>query len=73
MASVKQNYPKLCDGLGLLQWLYTIKLRLSAKVVSLKSATLCPTVFDGESEGGTPAHGAARGYQPDRAADRVVL
>lgn len=34
--SVRQTYPKLCDGLGLVQKSYTIKLKPDAQRFSLK-------------------------------------
>lgn len=46
--SVKQNYPKLCDGLGLVQELYTIRLRPHAMTVSLKVPRRVPLPLMGK-------------------------
>lgn len=46
--SVKQTYPKLCDGLGLVQQPYTIKLRPDAKPVSLKVPRRVPLPLMGK-------------------------
>ena len=46
--AVKKNYPKLCDGLGLLEQPYTIKLRPNAKPVSLKVPCRVPLPLMGK-------------------------
>ncbi|KAL7859464.1 hypothetical protein SRHO_G00146110 [Serrasalmus rhombeus] len=46
--SVKQTYPKLCDGLGLVQQPYTIKLKPGVKPVSLKAPRRVPLPLMGK-------------------------
>lgn len=46
--SVRQTYPKLCDGLGLVQKPYTIKLKPDAKPFSLKVPRRVPLPLMGK-------------------------
>ena len=48
MDFVKLDYPKLRDGLGLLQLPHTIKLRFDAKPVSLKAPRRVPIPLMGK-------------------------
>ena len=63
--SVKQQYPKLCCGLGLVLQQYTIKLRPDAKPVSLKVPRRVPLPLMGKVKQELKQHGAARSHQPD--------
>ena len=61
MESVKQQYPKLCDGLGLVKRPYSIKLKPDAVPFSLQS----PSAAYGKNEGGDEPYGEDGGHHQD--------